>query len=187
LGINKGYTNQYHKYIKKNFFHIYQPPIVNGGGFEYKNVITKCKKKSLNMGGMNYFLMEYSFTAWGHENVTGKHKRTLEFTKEHHLSIQGDCILGVSASFSIYDLKELIKEGTKMKIVMTADDISDEVSFQANPAFDDDKEIVIRLGDFSSDRTFGINADKACIHLKRELIEKLKNPEQKINVLIANV
>ncbi len=46
--------------------------------------------------------MEYSFTAWGHENITANHKRTLEFTKDNELSLEGDCILGVSANFSIY-------------------------------------------------------------------------------------
>ena len=29
--------------------------------------------------------MQYSFTAHGHENVTGKHKRTFEFTKDKEL------------------------------------------------------------------------------------------------------
>ena len=131
--------------------------------------------------------MQYSFTAWGHENITGRHKRTLEFTKESELSLQGDCIIGVNANFSVYDLKELINEGEKMKMVITADDISDEVVFDANKGFDDDKEIVVRMGDFSSDRTFGLRADKACNDLKKELIEKLKNPEQRIDVSITNV
>lgn len=131
--------------------------------------------------------MEYSFTAWGHENIIGKHKRTLEFTKDSNLSVEGDCILGVNANFSIYDLKELISEGIKMKMVITADDVSDEVVFDANKGFDDDGEIVVRMGDFSSDRTFGMRADKACADLKKELIEKLKNPGQKIDVLITNI
>jgi len=131
--------------------------------------------------------MEYSFTAWGHENITGKHKRTLEFTKDSELSLEGDCILGVNANFSIYDLKELINESNKLKMVITADDISDEILFDGNPDFDDEKEIVVRMGDFSSDRTFGIRADKACSYLKKDLVEKLKNPDQRIDVLITNI
>ena len=131
--------------------------------------------------------MEYSFTAWGHENITGKHKRTLEFTKDSNLGIEGDCILGVSANFSVYDLKELIKEESRLRMIIKAGDISDEVVFEANPNFDDEKEIVIRKGSFSSERTLGFNADKACSDLKKELIEKLKNPEQKIDVLITDI
>lgn len=131
--------------------------------------------------------MEYSFTAWGHKNVTGRHKRTLEFTKDSELGIEGDCILGVTSNFSIYDLKELIKEGGKLKMVITVDDVSDEVIFEPNPEFNDEEEIVVRIGDFSSDRTFGLRADKACSDLKRELVEKLKDPGQKIDVLIITL
>lgn len=131
--------------------------------------------------------MEYSFTAWGHENITAKHKRTLEFTKDSELSLEGDCILGVNANFSVYDLKELIKEGTKLKMVIRVEDVSDEVIFEGNPSFDDDKEIVVRIGDFGSERTLGFKADKACRDLKTELIRKLKNPNQKIDVLITNI
>lgn len=131
--------------------------------------------------------MEYLFTAWGHENVTAKHKRTLEFTKDTELTIQGDCILGVNANFSIYDLKELIKEGGKLKMVISVDDVSDSVVFEPNVEFNDENEIVVRIGDFSSDRTFGIRADKACSDLNPELKEKLKNPDAKIVVSITNI
>ncbi len=39
--------------------------------------------------------MEYSFTAWGHENITGKHNRTLEFTKESELSLESCGIISL--------------------------------------------------------------------------------------------
>ena len=131
--------------------------------------------------------MQYNFTAWGHENITASHKRTLEFTKEGELSIQGDCILGVNADFSLYDLKELIKQGKRLKIIIKVDGVSDEVVFEANPGFSDEREIVIRMGDFGSSRTFGVRADKACSNLKKELVDKLNNPNQKIEVLITHI
>lgn len=131
--------------------------------------------------------MQYSFIAWGHENITGRHKRTLEFTRDSKLGLEGDCILGVNANFSVYDLKELINEGRKLKMVIKAGDISDEVIFEANPGFDDEREIVVRMGDFSSERTFGVRADKACADLKKELIDKLKKPDQRTDVLITNI
>jgi len=131
--------------------------------------------------------MEYSFTAWGHKNVTGKHERTLEFTKDTELTIQGDCILGVNANFSAYNLKELIKEGGKLKMVISAGGVCDEIVFEGNPEFNDDDEVVVRIGEFSSDRTFGIMADKACSDLKWELIERLKDLGQRIDVLITNI
>ena len=52
--------------------------------------------------------MRYSFTCYGHENITAKHKTTLEFTKDKDLSLKGDCIVGVNADFDINKIKELI-------------------------------------------------------------------------------
>ena len=53
--------------------------------------------------------MKYSFTCYGHENITCKHKTTLEFTKDKDLSLKGDCIVGVKADFSLKGVKEFIK------------------------------------------------------------------------------
>ena len=53
--------------------------------------------------------MEYSFNCYGHENITARHKTTLEFTKDRDLSLKGDCIIGVKADFSLPQLKNLIK------------------------------------------------------------------------------
>lgn len=128
--------------------------------------------------------MEYRFNAFGHKNITGKHDRTLEFTKDKSLTLAGDCILGVGADFGVYELKKLIKDGSRLKMVIAADDVSDEVVFEPNPDFDDEKEIVVRMGDFSSGRTFGIRADKSCADLKRELVEKLKDSGQMILIRI---
>ena len=129
--------------------------------------------------------MQYSFTAFGHKNITAKHKRTLEFTKDSELGIEGDCILGVSSNFNLYDLKEIIKGSKKLKMTITVDNIEDEIIFEPNKEFNDEKELVIRKGNFISERTFGINADKSCSDLKKALIHKLKNPDQKINISIA--
>ena len=75
----------------------------------------------------------------------------------------------------------------KIKMIINLDGISDEIIAELNPDFDDDKEIVIRMGEFKSKRTLGVRADKAAAHVKRELAEKLKNPEQKIMVSITNI
>ena len=49
-----------------------------------------------------------------------------------------------------------------------------------NPTGDKD-ELVVRLGDFDSKRTFGIRSNKASIHLKRSLIDCLNSNHSKIN------
>jgi hypothetical protein len=36
----------------------------------------------------------------GHENIRSNHQKTIEITKESHLTPSGDCIIGVNASSS---------------------------------------------------------------------------------------
>ena len=139
--------------------------------------------------------MGYSFFAYGHKNILATHKTTIEFTKDRELSLRGNCILGVNADFNLIELKKSMKTiinesksiKNKIKMIINLDGISDEIIAELNPDFDDDKEIVIRMGEFKSKRTLGIRADKAAAHIKRELAEKLKNPEQKIMVSITNI
>ena len=57
--------------------------------------------------------MEYRFTCYGHENITSKHKNTLEFTKDNDVSLQGDCIVGVKADFSLVKIRKFIKSKLK--------------------------------------------------------------------------
>ena len=53
--------------------------------------------------------MKYSFHAFGHKNLLGTHKNTLEFTKDKNLTLKGDCIVGVNADFDAGELKNFIK------------------------------------------------------------------------------
>jgi len=110
----------------------------------------------------------------------------LEFTKDSELSLEGDCILGVKADFNLFKLRKLLKSANKFKMIITVDDISDELVFEPNLDFNDSHEIVIRKSEFNSKRTLGVRADKACSDLKMELIEKLRNAEQKIEIKIFN-
>ena len=119
------------------------------------------------------------FFIYGHENISAKHKTTIEFTKDKEVSKKGDCILGVNADFSFSEIKRLLKK-KEIKIKIGNFIVKAEV----NPGFNDKKEIVIRKSGFISGRTLGINADKASIDLSRKLVKKLKNPEEKIKVVI---
>ncbi|MEM7819116.1 MAG: DUF371 domain-containing protein, partial [Candidatus Aenigmatarchaeota archaeon] len=46
------------------------------------------------------------------------------------------------------------------------------------------EDIVVRKSDFIDNRTLAILANKAACDLKRELVEKLKNPETEIKITI---
>jgi len=118
------------------------------------------------------------FHAKGHPNIHATHKNTLEFTKENHVTPQGDCIVGICADFDTLALAAFVKKHPLVKITITAGGISDNVVAKTNPEFHDDKELVIRLGEHASPRTFAVRADKAAKHLKRELIDKIKQGKE---------
>jgi len=45
-------------------------------------------------------------------------------------------------------------------------------------------DMVIRKSDYICNRTLAIRADKSANDLPRELVEKLKNPRQKVNITL---
>ena len=136
--------------------------------------------------------MSYKFFAYGHPNILGTHKSTLEFTKDKSLSPRGDCIIGVSADFRLDKLKELIKNSKGKKISITIKAVSkgkkiqDAILAEINQSFNDSREFVIRKTDFESERTFAKSSDKAAFDIKRGLINFLKEKEAKIMVVIEN-
>ena len=127
--------------------------------------------------------MKYSFTSFGHPNITAKHKTTIEFTKDKELTLKGDCIIGVNSDFDLEKIKDF---KNKVRIIIKVNNLKEEINCEINPNFNDKQEIVIRKSDFLSKRTLGINSNKACANLNNELIAKLKNPAQKIHISIIN-
>ena len=70
--------------------------------------------------------MKYSFSCYGHENITSRHKTTLEFTKDKNLGLEGDCIIGIKADFDLLQLKKFIKSlKNNRKITIIIQTISD--------------------------------------------------------------
>lgn len=126
------------------------------------------------------------FKAKGHKNILAAHKTTLEFTKEKNLTTKGDCIVGVEADYDLEKIRELVKRNKYVKITIKAGEIREELYAETNPGFNDETEMVIRLGEYESKRTFATNATKAAKHLSRKLKEKLKEG-QKMEVQIEAV
>ena len=134
--------------------------------------------------------MQYKFHAYGHPNILGTHKTTLEFTKDKELSLKGDCIVGVNADFNIGEIKKFMKRLQNKKITIIIETfnkkISEKIAAEINPEFNSDKEFVIRKTDFVSERTFAIKSNKAAFELKIDLIDYLKDKKSKVNVVIEN-
>jgi uncharacterized protein len=123
------------------------------------------------------------FNASGHVNIRATHKTTLEFTKDDSVSLQGDCIVGVGADFSLNDLKEFLGKD-KVVIRIEAGGVEDVVVAVPNPGFNDANELIVRMSDFVSERTFAVRADKAAAHLKKALIHNIRKGK-KIMVAIT--
>ncbi len=127
------------------------------------------------------------FHIFGHKNILGTHKTTIEFTKDPELSLKGNCILGVKADFDFNGLLKIINKCSKIKIRITIEGISDEVIGFANKGFNDKTEIVIRKSDYISKRTLCVRADKAAIDINRKIVEYLKRSDASAIVEITGL
>ena len=134
--------------------------------------------------------MQYKFRAYGHPNILGTHKTTLEFTKDSELTLKGDCIIGVNADFDLKKLKNFIKKikSAKLTIKIDADGgkISDTIAAEINKDFKNKNEFVVRKSEFISERTFAIRANKSAFQIKRKLISYLSEEGGKILIEIKS-
>ncbi|MEK6922150.1 MAG: DUF371 domain-containing protein, partial [Nanoarchaeota archaeon] len=126
------------------------------------------------------------FTATGHENVLCTHRNTIEFTHDKDLTLHGDCILAVAATYSLEKIHNAHLDG-KIKIRMEIDGISDEIIAEYNPLFQDAHEMVIRKTNFVDRRTFAIKADKVAKDIDCRIVEKMKNPAAVLEISITSL
>lgn len=130
--------------------------------------------------------MNYTFTAKGHPNILATHKTTLEITKDTGLTKEGDCIIAVAADFSLERVQEIIRNCSdgKIRLTIEAGEVKEEVTAVANPGFCSDREIVLRKGNFLSERTLGTRADKAAADLDKGLAAILRNHDSAVCVTV---
>ena len=131
-------------------------------------------------------------TAYGHENIQATHKTTLEITKDKHLTRNGDCIIAVAANKSLADLSPKFKEKLRRKnailtIRIEAEGVVEEIkaSGSSHLILTHPTEIVVRKSDYISNRTLAIRADKTSYDLSKRLVDKLKNPNQKVKITLT--
>ena len=129
---------------------------------------------------------------YGHENIQATHKTTFEITKEAQLSRRGDCIIAVSANKTMTDFssefkENLHKEKAKIMILIEAGDAAEVVN-----AFGSSRlilahrtDMVVRKSNYICNRTLAIQADKVACDLSRDLVKRLRNPEQKVKVKLT--
>ena len=126
-------------------------------------------------------MQRVQFKAYGHENVIGEHRTTVELTSEDFLTKQGTCIVGVRADITLDQLDPRIKElatsaSTRIVLRMSIDGLTEEVTGTGSPGltYTDRTSMVARTSTFECGRTLMVSADKAASDLDREFIDKLK-------------
>jgi hypothetical protein len=122
----------------------------------------------------------------GHENIRSNHKKTIEITKEDELSLRGDCIIGVNASSSCFDIPSSLKEklqDPKSKVRFSIKVAEHEFVVEGRGHKDltltHTKDIVIRKSDFISPRTLAVKCDKASDLLPKKMVDLLQDPKTK--------
>ena len=132
-----------------------------------------------------------TFSAHGHKNIRATHKTTLEFTKEEHLSKRGDCIVAVGSTMAAGDLpvefkKTAATENSQITVIIEVDNLKETVKAKGSPqlTFTHPTDLVVRKSSYICGRTLAIEADKASIDFSRELITKLKDPNQKAKITL---
>ncbi len=128
-------------------------------------------------------------SAKGHPNIQSIHPTTLMFTKDAHLSKNGDCIVAIAADKAAADLSPefkaaLQKPNTKLIITITADGVEEQIHASGSPelTLTHPTDLVIRRSDYVCSRTLAVCADKASNNLSRKLIEKLKQPNVEVKI-----
>lgn len=129
----------------------------------------------------------YSFKAFGHPNITSKHRNTFEITKEEEIGKEGDCLIGVKADYSLEKIRRIIKKSKKITIELKISNLKETMKATINKGFNDDTELVVRKTNFISERTFAINADKAAKDFSREFVERLKNYDAELTVNLISI
>jgi hypothetical protein len=129
---------------------------------------------------------------YGHPNVLGLHKRTIEITKDDYLTERGDCIIGINSNKSCNDLDDKLKKLIQTDgIPVKFEFIVEKLSFNLN-GFGDRKltltnshDLVNRKTSFVSSRTASINCNKASNEIPREIISELRDFKTKGTLIIS--
>ncbi len=138
------------------------------------------------MNKQRHVVLQDEIAFFGHPNVQSLHARTVEITKEEHLTLRGDCIIGVRAEKACADVDEKIKRklarsGSHVKIeIIVGNDVC-EISGAGDErlTLENKHDIVIRKTNFVCPRTLSVRCDKASSDIPRGMVKALQDPGTK--------
>ena len=121
----------------------------------------------------------------GHKNIRSLHSRTIEITKNPNLTLNGDCIIGVSATKSCSDLTSAMKNKIRRnRSIVEIDLIVEPFSIKIHGIGNDNlllthlHDIVLRKSNFICDRTLCLSCNVSAIQIPRKMIDLLKDPSK---------
>ena len=131
-------------------------------------------------------MIEDEVTFYGHPNVQSLHGKTIEITKDDHLTLRGDCIIGVRASKACADLDANLKRRLRsndsvVKIEIMVGDESFLINGKGDERFtlQNPQDIVIRKTNFVCPRTISVRCDSASSDVPREIVKLLQDKNTK--------
>ena len=146
------------------------------------------KTKELNLQTMKKTI---TFVAYGHNNIKGTHKTTLEITKEDYLTPQGDCIIGIRSTLACSDIPREVLQiaqnvDCRITLKLCANGKIEQIRGTGHPSLTylDKTSFVVRKSNYVCPRTLMINADKSAKDLDRSFINIIKNEKAIIKGII---
>jgi len=130
--------------------------------------------------------MKFEIQFAGHKNIRSNHQKTIEITKDSHLTPSGDCIIGVNAKYGCADLPTSLKEKLKnsnskvmFSIKVAEHEFNVEGMGNENLILTHTDDIVIRKSQFVCPRTLAIKCNKSSDLIPREMVLLLQDPKTK--------
>ena len=140
-----------------------------------------------------YYNMKIEIPFSGHTNILSLHKKTVEITKDPHLTVNGDCIIGVNANLACIDLPEKFKkkvQNSNSEIIFTIKVGSHSFTIHGKGseklALKHKNDIVLRKSAFVCSRTLAINCDMASDDIPREIVKELQD-QNSTGIIIIEV
>ncbi len=131
-------------------------------------------------------MIQDEVTFYGHPNVRSLHSKTAEITRDDHLTLRGDCIIGVRASKACADFDQNLRRRLRSNdsVVRIEIMVGDE-SFLINGKGDErftlqnPHDIVIRKTGFVCPRTMSVRCDRASSDVPRKMVRMLQDTEER--------
>ncbi len=125
--------------------------------------------------------------AFGHPKITASDNLSIKIAKDEEVD---ESTIGVKANKACIDFSKEFRNALKsnkiINITLEVEDVSDSITAYCSPILEasSNNKITVRKDDNVDSSTIGIMSDKSARELKKDLIEKLKNPKTKIRVVL---